>query len=286
MSRTEQLSQFDPDTDIPDSQFESTITQLSVTPANRLMQTDSEGNVVDKGPFKIASAVYIVGGRIDELGRLVLLLSDGQEVVHGKVTNESTYPVTLVGEGLLVGHNKSELQFQELTTDFPMVLDDGELRLVQSRGLRLDRHLRIENRGPFGSGRFYSTVTPIRSQPMINTLGASFVDHIFTLPAGEYYVRINAQQYRGNHAYIGLVNANTNAVINNVASVYSGDSGSGAQFHHYYTLVLTEDTPMYFGGFVTSVGHTQTYGWGVSSLQDTTHVYDIFNTAEIWRIDE
>lgn len=284
MSRNEDLSQFDPTEPFPASKFDSFPIAASVQ-NNRLVIEHKDAAPQDLGDFKLASAVYIVGGYISPTGRAVVVLSDGNEAVLNKITNDRTYAVTLEGRGYFTGNDKSKLQFAPIETNFPMTFDGKTFNFAKSNRLRLDKYLRIDHIGPYPAGRTFTTWSPIPIGRVINNLNASIVGNIFTLPAGRYYVKIIGQHFRGIIGYMSLIDAASNLPIMREAISVSHTDGSGTQLLVNQQITLDAETQLYLGG-KTSTAQTNTYGWGLGSAFDINHTWDLYNSVEIWRLND
>lgn len=284
MSRNEDLSQLNPSDPVPLSKFDPFLMNVSVV-NNKLITEHSDGGTNNLGDFKLASAVYIVGGYIDPAGRAVLQFSDGNEIVLNKVTNDKTYQVTLDGHGYFTGNDKSKLQFVPVETNFPMTFDGKTFAFSASNALRLDKYLRIDHVSPASAGRTYTSWNPIPVGKVINNLGVAFNGNLFTLPAGNYYVKIIGQHFRGVVGYMSLINAANNLPIMREAVSVSHTDGSGTQLLTTQYVTLAADTQVYLGG-KTSTAQTNIYGWGLGSALDINHTWDLFNSVEIWRLND
>lgn len=284
MSRNEDLSQFDPTAEIPEAKFDPILRDVRVA-NNKLLTEMNDGRITNLGDFKLASAVYVVGGYINSDGRAVIQLSDGNEVVLNKVTNNKTYQVTLAGQGYFTGNDKSELQFTPVETNFPMTFDGKKFAFAKANSLRLDRYLRLDQLSPATAGRTYASWSPVRIDRALNNLGAVINGNLFTLPAGNYYVKITGQHFRGVVGYMALINASTNLPVMREAVSVSHTDGSGTQLLTSQKINLPQDTQLYLGA-KTSTAQTATYGLGLGLLLDTNNIFDIFNTVEIWRLND
>lgn len=284
MSRNEDLSQFDPTAEIPETKFDPILQDVYVV-NNKLLTKMNNDQITDLGDFKLASAIYVVGGYINPIGRAVIQLSDGNEVVLNKVTNDRAYQVTLDGQGYFTGNDKSELQFIPVETNFPMTFDGKTFAFARTNGLRLDRYLRLDHLSPATAGRTYTSWTPVRIDRALNNLGVAINGNLFTLPAGNYYVKITGQHFRGVIGYMSLIDTATNLPVMREAVSVSHTDGSGTQLLLNQKITLSQDTQLYFGA-KTSVAQTNSYGLGLGLSLDINNVFDIFNTVEIWRLND
>lgn len=286
MSRNEDLSQFDPTAEIPEAKFDPILQDVRVV-NNKLSTETSDGQITDLGDFKLASAVYVVGGYINPIGRAVIQLSDGNEVVLNKVTNDKAYQVTLDGQGYFTGNDKSKLQFVPVETNFPLTFDGRTFDVkLESNPLRLDKYFRADHVGPAAAGRTYASWANIRLDRIFNNLGVEVNGNIFKLPAGTYYVKIVGQHIRRSTTYMALVNAANNTPIHVAATSSSYGLTTGAALLLFSgKITLSQDTYVYLG-YYSSYVNADNWAMGVTPPLDVNYVSDIYTTLQIWRLND
>lgn len=288
MSRNEDLSQFDPTAEVPEAKFDPILQDVRVV-NNKLLSEMSNGQITDLGNFKLASAAHVVGGYINPAGRAVIQLSDGNEVVLNKITNDKEYQVTLGGEGYFIGNDKSKLQFVPVETNFPLTFDGKTFDInVESNSLRLDKYFRADHVGPAAAGRTYTSWASIRLDRIFNNLGLEVNGNIIKLPAGTYYVKITGQHVRCSTTWMALINSANNTPIHShypVSSSYGSTTGA-ALLLFSNKITLSEDTNVYLG-YYSSYANTENWAMGVTpNPLDVNHISDIYNTLQLWRLND
>ena len=285
MSRNEEISQLGPEDVYSVSDFTTIPIQLNVALDGEMTKVNSDDSVVPLGPIQLAAAVYIVDAEIDSSGHAMLRLSDGTVVTLGKVTASRDVVVTQSGIGQYTQTVGAAMEFTPLKVNYPLVLRDNNLEYLQTNSLKLSQHARLEHRGPALSGRYFTGWTALPIQPIINNLQLPINNQLFTLEPGRYYVRIMGSAYLGDYTYLALIDAATNQPLHDPKIAFTGRTSASGTVLGSQVFNVEVPTTAYFGHRVDTQIGTHEDGRGVNLAMAVDVLYDIYNVAEIWRLD-